>query len=315
MNLFRLAAAGILSVAALSSFQVASAASLRPEIDGAWWTVATDPDLGELASHAQQPVDFAIWQAADGTWQLWSCIRKTKEAGNTRLLYRWEGKTLTQTNWTPMGVAMRADAKFGETPGGLQAPHVVRDGKTYYMLYGDWENICLATSADGKHFERHVAVSGRTGLFSEGAGNNTRDPMLIRIGGLWHCYYTAHLNRQGADYCRTSPDLVHWSESRAVARGGVAGDGPYSAECPQVVEPEKGQFILFRTQHYGTSALSTFYRSSDPLKFGINEDEKYRIGTLPVAAPEIVKDGGQYYIAALLPNLKGIKVAKLRWVP
>src|SRR5260221_4141859 len=104
----------------------------KPRIVGDWWQVAGDPDLGELTSPKQQPVDFAIWQAADGTWQLWSCIRSTKETGHTRLFHRWEGRNLTDANWTPMGIAMRADPQFGETPGGLQAPFVFRDGKLVY---------------------------------------------------------------------------------------------------------------------------------------------------------------------------------------
>jgi hypothetical protein len=58
---------------------------LRPEIDGDWWTVAGDPDLGDWTRDKQQPVDFAVWQAADGSWQLWSCIRQTGCGGNTRL--------------------------------------------------------------------------------------------------------------------------------------------------------------------------------------------------------------------------------------
>jgi len=32
-----------------------------------------------------------------------------------------------------------------------------------------------------------------------------------------------------------------------------------------------------------------------------------------VAAPEIVESHGQLYIAALLPNLEGIEIAKLGW--
>jgi hypothetical protein len=32
-----------------------------------------------------------------------------------------------------------------------------------------------------------------------------------------------------------------------------------------------------------------------------------------VAAPEIINQDGQYYIACLLPSLKGIQVAKLKW--
>jgi hypothetical protein len=32
-----------------------------------------------------------------------------------------------------------------------------------------------------------------------------------------------------------------------------------------------------------------------------------------ICAPEIVKHEGQYYIAALNPNLDGIRIAKLKW--
>src|SRR5579863_4871757 len=85
------------------------AASLAPAIDGAFWTLAGEPDLGPLTNPGQQPVDFAIWPTADGTWQLWSCIRGTKEPGETRLFYRWQGPSPTTPNWTPVGVAMHAD--------------------------------------------------------------------------------------------------------------------------------------------------------------------------------------------------------------
>jgi hypothetical protein len=70
------------------------------QIDEAGWRqIASNPDLGELISGKQEPVDFAVWQAADGTWQLWSCIRNTKEAGVTRLLHSWEGRTLFAKDW------------------------------------------------------------------------------------------------------------------------------------------------------------------------------------------------------------------------
>ena len=36
--------------------------------------------------------------------------------------------------------------------------------------------------------------------------------------------------------------------------------------------------------------------------------------TLPIAAPEIIKHEGTYYIAALLPSLQGIQIARLEWV-
>jgi hypothetical protein len=287
--------------------------SLVPRMDGPAWTIAGDPDLGRLGNPKQQPVDFAIWQAADGTWQLWSCIRGTNCGGQTRLLYRWEGQRLTDRDWQPMGIAMQADPGCGETPAGLQAPYVLKAGGVYHMLYGDWESICHATSTDGKAFTRVRGRDGKTGMFCEAAGANTRDPMVIRIGGLWYCYYTAHPDRKGAVYCRTSRDLRTWGPSRIVAVGGQAGTGPYFAECPHVVRGQGG-YYLFCTQRYGRHARTSVYRSKDPMDFGVNDD-RYFVCTLPVAAPEIIVDHGECYIASLLPSLKGIQIARLRWVP
>ncbi|MEK7404682.1 MAG: hypothetical protein AAB225_06200 [Acidobacteriota bacterium] len=290
-------------------------AVLVPQIDGDWWTIARDPDLGPLTTPKQQPVDFAVWQAADGTWQLWSCIRQTACGGRTRLFHRWQGAKLTEPDWTPMGVAMQADSARGETPGGLQAPYVLKIKGVYHMLYGDWENICLATSAGGKTFGRQAQPDGKTGMFTEGAGWNTRDPMVLKIGDRYHCYYTAYPNREGAVFCRTAKDLRRWSESKRVAFGGAAGTNPFAAECPFVVyRPDLKRYYLFRTQRYGQNAQTSVYSSPDPLDFGVNDD-RYLIGTLPVAAPEIFEHEGQWYIAALLPSLKGIRLARLKWAP
>src|SRR6187431_210168 len=73
-----------------------------PRVDGDWWTIALSPDMGAKTGSKQEPVDFAIWQAADGTWQLWSCIRGTNCGGFSRLFHRWEGRDITAPNWTPM---------------------------------------------------------------------------------------------------------------------------------------------------------------------------------------------------------------------
>jgi hypothetical protein len=306
------ATAGLILVAA---FAPAVDPVLVPQIDGDFWQVAGDPDLGKYTSAKQQPVDFSIWQAADGTWQLWSCIRATTYPGKTRLFYRWQGDKITSPDWKPMGIAMMADPNFGETEGGLQAPHVIKVAGVYRMFYGDWENICLAEGIDGKTFARQLMPNGKAGMFSEGPGNGTRDPMVLKIGDLFHCYYTAGPNRLGADYVRTSKDLRNWSASRRVAFGGEAGTGPSSAECPFVYyHEESGYYYLFRTQRYGQNAKMSIYRSKDPMDFGV-ENDKYFVSMAPYAAPELVEHEGQLYIAVLLPNLKGIQIAKLKWAP
>ncbi len=51
------------------------------------------------------------------------------------------------------------------------------------------------------------------------------------------------------------------------------------------------------------------------MMFGIDQDEEYFIGHLPVAAPEIVLYEGQYYIFALKQrSLEGMRCARLKWV-
>jgi hypothetical protein len=211
---------------------------------------------------------------------------------------------------------MQADVTVGEQKGGLQAPYVIKGGEIYYMFYGDWLRICLAKSGDGKNFTRVLNESRRPDLFS-GPYNNTRDAMVLFVNDKFYCYYTGHLADEnlGADFCRTSQDLRNWSEAVKVAAGGRAGATKYSAECPHVVyKQDMGLYYLFRTQRYGKDNISSVYASADPLNFGVNDD-RFFICTLPVAAPEIVEYKGQYYIAALLPNLKGIRIAKLKWIP
>jgi len=241
---------GLLFLAASTSGGIFGAdPDLVPRIDGDFWQIAGDPDLGKYTLPQQQPVDFGIWQAADGTWQLWSCIRFTAAPGKTRLLYRWQANRLTDRDWTPMGTAMMADPKFGETEGGLQAPFVLKEGSEYYMFYGNWEHIAKAKSEDGKTFARQLTSEGKSGMFGEGAGNNTRDPMVIKIGRLYYIYYTAYPDGHGYDFARTSKDLRHWSEHVKVAYGGSPGNAKYSAECPFVYyQKASGYYYLLRNQ-------------------------------------------------------------------
>jgi hypothetical protein len=311
----RLVLVCLCKMALLLSFPITADADqvFEPNFLGEWVVIAADPDLGALTTTNQQPVDFAIWQAADGMWQLWSCIRGTKEPGMTRLFHRWEGASLTEANWRPMGITMQGEPKHGERQGGLQAPYVFRDSEEFVMFYGGWDDICSAGSRDGKKFARGLNKDGKATLFGEGATANARDPMVLRIGDLWHCYYTAHGGQKGADYVRTSPDLKKWSPAKVVARGGEAGTGPYSAECPFVLELAPHNFYLFRTQRYGKEAISRLYYSRDPLDFGIDNDAGHLVCSVPVAAPEIIRQGEKWFMAALLPSLKGIQLREFNW--
>lgn len=295
---------------------------LVPEIDGEWWQIAGNPDLGEFNSDEQQPAAFGMWQAADGTWQLWGCIRNTNVGGQTRLFYRWEGAQITDTEWEPKGIAMTAEPDYGETPGGLQTPHATLIGDEYLMVYGDWENICLARSDDGKSFVRQLgddrdpAKTGKAGMFNEGRGTSTRDPMITKIGDLYHVYYTANPGGVGSVYARTSADLRTWSDPVIVSAGGSAGSDCHDGEEPYVLFRDDEQaFYLFRTHSQpGTEAMMTsVYRSTDPLDFGVGRDDKL-VTTLQAEASWIMQEGHATYITAVMPGLQGFRVARLEWV-
>lgn len=297
-----------------------------PTIDGDWWPIATNPDLGVYHSEKQQPVDFGVWQAGDGSWQLWSCIRNSNFPGSpytTRFLYGWEGESLTATDWEPTGIKWVADTTLGERAGGMQAPYVFKEGLYYYLFYGDWKRVCLARSTDGKNFTRVLGGNGQPDLFTEHpyasfTMNNARDPMVIKRGNTYYCYYTSHLGdpvNDGWAFCRTSLNLRDWSESVRVSHTPPYNfNSPrYSDECPHVVYlPEHDLYYLFVTQTYGKNSQTTVYASPNPMYFGLDDDSR-KVCTLPIAAPEVILQDGQYYLAALNDALDGVRMVKLKW--
>ena len=278
-----------------------------PTIAGDWWTIAGVPDLGRYNTNTIEPMDFSVWQAADGSWQLGACVRGTACGGHGRLLYRWESPTLKQPDWAKCGVLMLAEPSFGETAGGLQAPYVIRHEGHYYMFYGDWTNICLANGEDGKTFARHLR-DGRSALFNEGSDNFTRGPMVARYGSAFFLYYTAVVDGVGAIFCRTSTDLHDWSESQVVSRGGSGGTGPADAECAFAYRRGSAYYLL----RWHSDGNTSVYRSNDPLNFGIDSDDM-RVATLPVEVARIIENDGYSYLTSLRPDLQGIRLANLKW--
>jgi hypothetical protein len=288
---------------------------LLPEVDGKWWSIATNPDLVKYSREKQQPLDFDIWQASDGMWQLVSCCRNTGCGGKGRLFFRWQSDSLTDTNWKEMGVFMEADANCGETIGGLQAPNVIKNDGQYFMFYGDWNHICAAISNDGKSFERLTDDNGQSGIFNEGDGPGTRDPHVMSFNKKFYIYYTGIVDKNSAIYCRISNDLRTWSDSVIVNSGGSGGSGPSDAECPYVIYMKNEQiFYLFRTHKRQNSDeyQTSIYCSRDPLNFGIDTDN-FKVSSMQAECIRLVRHEKKFYIAALKPDLTGMMMARLEW--
>ncbi|UZR99054.1 hypothetical protein [Chondrinema litorale] len=290
----------------------------EPTLKENWWQIAAVPDLGEYNNDKMEPVDFAIWQAEDDTWQLVSCIRYCGENGDFRVLHRWEGQELTDTLWQPKGIFMMADSTLGEEHGWIQAPYVVQQNNVYKFFYGGGGQICLAEGTDGKHFQRQIQANGKTSIFEGEEYDRARDIMIMNYDNEYYGYYTGSIinswpeDTKGAVFCRKSKDLKQWGEEVKVSETEENVVDFLSSECPQVIH-RNGFFYLFKTQEYKPGEQrTTVFRSDNPLNFGIGTDS-LKVKTLPISAPELFTYNGKHYMAALMPDLKGIRISELNW--
>lgn len=294
-----------------------------PRVVGEPWYITAPVELGDLGRPGeQQTVDHTVFQSRDGAWHLWACVRGTQVG---RVLCAWESDALERVRWEPRGIVMRAEERYGESINDwqgqewIQAPHVIQAQGRYWAFYGGHNTelgqcqICLTTSLDGRRFMRYRNPQGYSRVFI-GPGE-ARDPMVLAIGGVYHCYYSGHdvgRYHTGKVYVRTSTDLCHWSAPREVSWGGRnSGAGPWSAECPFVVERD-GLFYLFRTSEYAPIARTHVYCSADPYDFGCGHDAKW-ITTLRVSAPEVLQVGDAWYITSVEDLAGGVQLARLEW--
>ncbi|MBT4820247.1 MAG: hypothetical protein HON70_31360 [Lentisphaerae bacterium] len=265
-----------------------------------------------------------------------------------RILYHWETDALTDRSWRETGEVIRCDREAGECLNDglseqIQSPFVVTENGAYHMFYGgsmagvqdengDLQSlaemtdrstyidtphefqICLMTSEDGRTWTRRRDAHGHSRLFV-GPGTD-RDPCVIKIGDLWHMYYLGYEGRGECNngfVCRTSRDLIHWSDWTTVHRDDrFGGSHGYRCECPHVVFRD-GYFYLFRTEEYYEHRTHVF-RSEDPMDFGIGDAASKYVGYFPAAAVEIYESEGQEYVSSNHDPILGTKMCHLQWI-
>lgn len=299
-----------------------------PSIEGVPWRIVRRPELGPYVSRRAEPVDFAIWQASDGTWQLVACVRGTTYPGATRLFYRWQASTLEETDWQEQGVFLTSDADPGYREGLMQAPHVVRDGARFLMYFNS-DGAHVLESRDGKVFTPVRALDGGLRHFEMG-----RDVMVfdnrVRDGKVY-AYYTAitpplYPTRQSHTIgVRTAPGLLGpWSEQ--IDLGVNTADNPDPAEAPYNFINAESPFVLYRNGWYYRWEQLKVFASRDPLRWSGPEITTLAIrgaGTDPASpahpralyAPELVEHQGRHYVAGYKYReaWQGIYMARVAW--
>lgn len=305
-----------------SAFAVASAQRATPEVPTVvsdFWRVARNPDIGKYSNEKAQPVDFSIWQATDGTWQLVSCVRYTNYPGGTRLLYRWESPSLTAPEWEEKGIFLTSEDGPDYAHGTLQAPHVIRDGARYLMYFNSGGSAFVHESRDGKNFTPVPAPDGGTRHFPMG-----RDVMIFdnrERDGKVYAYYTAitppaHPTRQNHTVgVRIAPSLMGpWGEEIDVG-----------VNTPDTTNPEmtrlnflnaESPFVYFRNGFYYRWEQMKVFASRDPLQWPSPEVTTMGGGDpREFYAPEIIKHDEEYYIAGYRygAGRAGIYMARFTW--
>ncbi len=269
-------------------------------------TICTMPDLKEFNGAVpknQHIVDHGIIQAKNGKWQLWACLRGVKVG---RLLYGWEGDSLESGNWRHAGIKMRANANFNEKVSStgveaIGAPFFIKNDGRYSCFYHS-NGIRVAGSDDGVHYERLTPNA----TFIPGG----RDVMIMKHNELFYSYATAStLAGESFVESAVSSDLVNWSESTIVSKGGKGGSGVVDAESPFVVFVD-GYFYLFRTS--SISFKTVVYRSEDPLDFGIDDDSKL-IAELDLKILELFEHENQWYTTHISEDFQSVLLSKVEW--
>ncbi len=284
---------------------------------GEWRQLVHTPDITGYDwdnGTTDEPCDFTIFQAADGTWQLNACVRNTTYPGYSRLLFHWESADFFATDWTPLGVFEHTAASPGEpdgpdyNEGALQAPHTVKDGDTYHMIYNSG-NPHMMTSTNGKDWAYMTNSAGSHSLFV--ADGNSRDMCLFDnrdTDGKWYAYYirdNTHI------YYNTAPNLAGpWSDfaTAYLATDGLTGD---KIESPFVVKRDDTYYMWTQDRVHISSTPTNFPNDT----YAMMEFHSYLYDNQGIA-PEIIHHDGQDYIAvyaAVDDDHHGVFIRPMFW--
>lgn len=302
---------------AMAQFEDVGQEVMVPEIEGEWKKIIDMPDLGGLNTPGVAISELAIWQAGDGSWQLWATVANTTIGGYNRLFYGWEAPPaddlLPTDGWIAKGVVFTSDTSKGELLGSVRSPYAFQDDDDkYQMIYCDHDRVCLAESEDGKKYKR-VYKSNIQFMFENDLPDNLRGVSIYFDGDRYHAYYTSNPSGFAKVFSRSTKDLERWTGVYTVMYGGQAGQMEYAAENPFILEEPAGSSYYYLFASQPEKKQTSVYVSENHLDFG-KDDNSYFVTHLPAIAPEIIEYEDEWYILDICPDGKGIRMAKLKWV-
>ncbi|WP_461142839.1 family 43 glycosylhydrolase [Salinifilum aidingensis] len=283
----------------------AEGSAVPEEVSAGEYRRVYDPSAGE--DRPWYINDHCFVRGRDGLWHLFGITHPEPAEPMDERTFAHATAPHPLGPWTKRAPALTADPDyFGETV--LWAPHVVEHRGLYWMFYcgGGHDRtrfaISAAVSADLWRWRRLPTGP----LFRD--GYDARDPALVRRGGRWLLFYTATSEPAGGNHvvaCRTSADLLRWSERFVVFRDEERGTWGGPTESPFVLE-RGGSWYLFigpRGGYVGTDVFA----GVDPLHFDLSQ----RVGHVPSHAAEVLRAGGRWWVSSAGWGQGGVHLAPL----
>ncbi|WP_235946643.1 glycoside hydrolase family protein [Nocardia terrae] len=250
--------------------------------------------------------DHTVIRGADGRWHLFGITHPEPADPFDETEFAHATAEDLHGPWVRHPPVLRADLDRGETH--LWAPFVVHDDGRYFMFYdgGGTDRTAtgmgLAVSSDLFHWTRHPDGP----VFRD--GYDARDPMVLRVRGLWVMYYCATSTPAGGNHVvayRTSPDLLNWSERRIAYADPATGTGAGNTESPFVFRHGGSWYLLIgpRPDYVGTE----IFRSISPFHF----DTSDRVGHIPAHAAEVITHDDALWITHAGWGQGGVALARL----
>lgn len=257
------------------------------------------------------PNDHTFIQAKDGSWHAFGITGPCSGAGkfheaeyqsfHIRSPFQELGRSLQENTWIEEPKILRPADRPQEDVR-LYAPCVIEKNSLYYLFYGP-EQIRSAVSSNLYHWTAKGTV------FTCHPDHFEGDPMIIKISDLYYMYL---LHSPAGICCRTSADLINWSEKISAYEHSAKR---INCESPFIVKKNEG-FYLFWTPWPWSNGKAYEHEtrvlfSKDPLCFKPEQE----IACLDAHAPEVLKDkDGNWFISSAEWPERGINMARLEWV-
>jgi beta-fructofuranosidase len=279
-----------------------------PYIAGNWKMLFEPKECGNYIN------DHCFFKALDGKYHIFG-------------ITSFQGATVSGEKYFAHGVTDSLDVPMKEEKPAIDrgtlawAPCVTEKDGNYYMIYGP-SPTQLAVSFDLYEWYNYPIILKNEPLFAA-----HRDHFVLKVEDVYLMYVVGTKDRQGVVTLFESKNLLEWDFAGYALTSGP--DAPLQCawgpmESPHVVKVDNMYYMLLTytdcsSENYHNTLV---FASENPRCFGEYNGEKG--GAIPVTklyahAPEILKDGDDYYITTCgwkgyeLPINGGVSIAPLKW--